>query len=177
MESVKATEPLTHQHTATRRVGMSMARRALIVLGGLALVSLGALAPIHRAGADPIGMSVSGGSNPIVSITGMLSTNALTTLYTVPPGKLFVITDIHVTGYSATSDLFRLYDATGAKYVWAGFWYHATTQTNPGLSEAQQQFTTGLTLSAGTTLQAQTSNCGAGCQTNFYTITGYLARP
>jgi hypothetical protein len=152
----------------------SYARHSLVFVTGVALLFLGTVLPIPRAGADPIGMSVSGGVNPIVSITGMTTGNALATIYTVPTGKLFVITDIHVAGGGGTSDMFKLWDATQNKWVWAGYWDHDTTQAFPGETEsAQQQLTTGIALPAGTVLQAQAPNS----QQNFYTITGYLARP
>jgi hypothetical protein len=117
-------------------------------------------------------MSVTGGKNPIISVTGQMS--GTTTLYTVPNDKILVITDINVSGYyvgSSRYDVFRLYDATRGRFLWSGYW-NLYTPSYPGLN-AYSSFTTGIAVAPGTVLQGQCHNC----YENIYTITGYLAKP
>lgn len=150
-----------------RTLGIVLATLVLIQLGMLA----GQLVP-NAAHADPIGMSVSGGTNPIVTVSGTMSSTSLTTLYTVPTGKVFVITDIFVNGATyGYYDIFRLYNGTASKYLWSGSWSYYSV--GYPIVPAETHFQTGIALPAGTLLQGQTYNG----YTNYYTITGYLARP
>lgn len=166
-----------HGVSGNGRNGLPVKLRAMLfVVMALALVQLGMLAgqllPGATAHADPIGMSVSGGTNPIVSVTGTLSSTTALTIYTVPTGKIFVITDIFAnTGTYGQYDIFKLYNGTTGKYLWSGSWnyYSVSYPTVP----AEAHFQTGIALPAGTLLQAHTYN---GYNT-FYTVTGYLARP
>ncbi len=147
-----------------------------LLLGAIALVQfgiiVGQLLPVGQAQADPIGMSVDGGSSPRVSLTGEYASGSWSTIYTVPDGYELVITDIHVQGrdYTGAYDCFRMYDPDANRYLFVGWW-----GINWGYTDARPvewHSETGLIVPSGHRLQI---SVWKGYQ-NAYTIVGFLAR-
>ncbi len=154
----------------------SKLRLLVLGIGAIAILQLGVivgqLLPGSRAQADPIGMSVDGGTSPRVTLSGEQTGTGMTTIYTVPEGYQLVITDIHVQGrnYTGAYDQFTLYDPDASRYLFSGWW-----GINWGYVDARPvewHSETGLVVPGGHRLQIQVWQ---GYR-NAYTIAGFLAR-
>ncbi len=147
-----------------------------LAAGGIALLQfgiiVGQLLPVGKAQADPIGMSVTGGTSPRVTLSGEYTSSGWSTIYTVPDGYELVITDIHVQGrdYTGAFDSFTLYDPDASRYLFSGWW-----GINWGYTDARPiewHSETGMVVPGGHRLQIKVWQ---GYR-NDYTIVGFLAR-
>jgi len=128
------------------------------ILFGVAAIS----ASLPHAQAYPTGPNVTGGQHPWVDFTGTVGPSATTTVYTVPSGRVFVLTGCktstnftHIDLYEGTTP--KVLGATGA--LGAGF-------IKDGLGR--------ITFGSGTEVRLKNNHA---YDTYAYTIQGYLAHP
>ena len=147
-----------------------MNTKTIIAMALTAILTSGAIAL-----AGPIGPSAQSSTNPIraFSATGFTGAKQKQDVYTVPKGKVFIITDVVLGSTSAPGG----HNAQVIATVWVGGTpiispFHRTNGYNSNIVGKEIPFQSGYPVQAGSTIKLSSNQTYT-----VLTITGYLARP